>query len=98
MKLSHPYSKTLKKYHIIYQLITTKAVIIPSFKKYMLCVRGLAKFASVLSEDLDKVNAEEADVKEFFDTLQLGSADVKESCTQFIDAMSEVRTDLGVSN
>ena len=78
--------------------ITTKAVIIPSFKKYMLCVRGLAKFVSVLSEDLDKVNAEEADVKEFFDTLQLGSADVKETCTQFIAAMSEVRTDLGVIN
>ena len=78
--------------------ITTKAVIIPSFKKYILCIRSLAKFVSVLLEDLDKVNSKEADVKEFFDRLQLGSADVKETCNLFLAAMSDVRTDLGVLN
>ena len=77
--------------------ITTKAVIIPSFKKYMLCVNSLAKFFSVLLEDLEKVNTKiEADVKEIFNKLQLGSTPVKETCTQFIAAMSDVRTDLGV--
>ena len=79
--------------------ITTKAVIIPSFKKYMLGVSSLAKFFSALSEDLEKVNTkEEADIKEIFNKLQLGSADVKATCSQFIAAMSEVRTDLNVFN
>ena len=76
--------------------ITTKAVIIPSFKKYTSCVKSLAKFFNDLLEDLEKGRTEEADVREFFDQLQQGSADVNETCTQFITAMSEVRTDLGV--
>ena len=63
----------------------------------MLCVNSLAKFFSVFLEDLEKVNTkEEADVKEIFNKLQLGSTPVKEFCTHFIAVMSDVRTDLGV--
>ena len=76
--------------------ITTKAIIIPSFKKYNHSVRGLAKFFSDLLEDLERLKTEEADVREFFGRLQKSSAGVKETCTQFHTVMSDVRSDLGV--
>merc|ERR1711902_452329 len=54
--------------------ITAKAIIIPSFKKYIACFNSIATFFSDLLDDLEKLD--ENGQKEYFDNLYSKSADV----------------------
>ena len=76
--------------------ITAKAIIIPSLKKYISNFRNIATFFSDMLAELETLNEDEIGRRDFFYRLQLRSAEVKETCSQFLSAMIEVRTDLAV--
>ena len=67
--------------------------ILESCRKCSSSVISLRNPVSVLLEDLEKVKTE-AEVKELFEILRLGSTDVNDSCTQLIMDMSRIKTNL----
>jgi hypothetical protein len=74
--------------------ITSKAIIIPSFKKYIASFNSVATFFSDLLDDLEKLDVNGQ--KEYFDHLYSKSHDVKQICSHFPSVMIEVETDLAV--
>ena len=74
--------------------ITAKAIIIPSFKKYITSFNSITTFFTELLDDLETLQVEGQ--KEYFENLYSKSDDIREICRLFPSVMVEVRTDLAV--
>ena len=98
MKHHEPQNKDIDTEIRVAIAIKTKAIIIPSMKKYISSLSQLPNFYDSILEDLEEIsNVEESDALNYFKNMNSRSDEVKEACSQFMSEMSKVRTDLSVA-